>query len=84
LDVAVTVFQVGDYFLEVLQHQVFVVQQLLCLNQAGILTLGHVLSLLEDGHRVEVFLAEEQDVETCLLEVLHGERKCAFSEDWHD
>jgi hypothetical protein len=84
LDVALTVLQVSDNFLEVLQQQVLVVQQLLSLDEAGVLVLSNVFTLLQDCHGVVMFLTEEQDVEACLLVILHRERKCTFSEHRHD
>lgn len=82
LDVGVTLFQVVDYLLKVLDHQCFVAQQLLVLHQRPDLVLLNflALTLLENGHGVEVVLSEEDDVEASLFKLIKLEGERAFSE----
>ena len=73
LDVSFTVGEVVDDFLEVLEHEVLVGKQLLVVVQGADLVLSHVFTLLKDGHRIVVVLAEEENIESGLLKVHHSE-----------
>ena len=73
LDVGLAVVKVFDDFLEVLEHEVLVGKQLLVVVQGADLVLSHVFTLLKDGHRIVVVLAEEENIESGLLKVHHSE-----------
>jgi hypothetical protein len=73
LNVGFTIGEVVDDFLEVLEHEVLVGKQLLVVVQGADLVLSHVFTLLKDGHRIVVVLAEEENIESGLLKVHHSE-----------
>ena len=79
MDIAFTLIEILNNFLEIFAHQFLVRHEFLCFLQSR--NFVFVYFVHQDCHSVAVILSIEDDIETCFLEFLERDRVGAFRED---